>query len=79
MLRSILKEEKIDCNRHGYYLASSGVVAWEDLYRQMAKTLAKHGVVDDDELHEASDESLEQASQAFGCPKEFVSVEMGGA
>jgi len=64
-----LSEEQIDCNRQGYYLASPGVIAWSDLYKQMAKALAKRGVVEDDTLHDASTESLEEAAKALGCPK----------
>jgi hypothetical protein len=79
LLRKILSEEHIACNQQGYYLASPGTVAWSDLYKQMAKGLAKRGVVEDDTLHDASDESLEEAAKALGCPKEFVPVEMGGS
>jgi hypothetical protein len=79
LLRKILGEEHIACNQQGYYLASPGAVAWSDLYKQMAKGLAKRGVVEDDTLHDASDESLEEAAKALGCPKEFVPVEMGGS
>ena len=45
----------------------------------MAKALAKLGVVEDDALHDATVESLEEAAKALGCPKEFVPVEMGGS
>jgi hypothetical protein len=79
LLRKILSGKQICHNRQGYYLASSGAVAWSDLYKQMAKALAKRGVVEDDTLHEAHAESLEQAAKALGCPKEFVPVEMGGS
>jgi hypothetical protein len=74
-----LGEEQIDCNRSGYYLASPGAIAWSDLYKHMAKALAKRGVVQDDTLHSASADSLEEAAKALGCPKEFVPVEMGGS
>lgn len=79
LLRKILSEEAIGHNRHGYYLASPGSVAWADLYEEMAKALVQHGAVDDETLHEASDKSLEEAAKALGCPKEFVPVEMGGS
>jgi len=79
LLRKILSEEQIDCNMRGYYLASPGAIAWSDLYKQMAKALAKLGVVEDDALHDATVESLEEAAKALGCPKEFVPVEMGGS
>jgi hypothetical protein len=79
ILRKILSEEQIDCNRDGYYLASSGAIPWSELYKLMAKALAERGVVSDDALHDASAESLEEAAKALGCPKEFVPVEMGGS
>lgn len=79
LLRKILREESIGCNREGYYLASPGSVSWADLYKAMAKPLVQYGAVEDDTLHEASDESLDAAAKALGCPKEFVPVEMGGS
>lgn len=79
LLHNILSEEQIDCNKRGYYLASPGAIAWSVLYKQMAKALAKRGVVQDNMLHDASNESLEEAAKALGCPKEFVPVEMGGS
>jgi hypothetical protein len=79
LLRKILSEEQIGHNQEGYYLASPGAVAWSDLYKRVAEALAKRGVVEDDTLHEASVESLEEAGKALGCPKEFVPVEMGGS
>ena len=74
-----MSEEQIDCNRRGYYLAYPGGIAWSDLYKQMAKALAKREVIEDDTLHNASTGSLEAAAEALGCPKEFVPVEMGGS
>ena len=74
-----MSEKQIDCNKRGYYLASPGAIAWSDLYKQMAKALAKRGAVEDDTLDDASSQSLEEAAKALGCPKEFVPVEMGGS
>jgi hypothetical protein len=79
ILRKIISEEQIGHNQKGYYLASPGAVAWSDLYMRFAEALAKRGVVEDDTLHEANVESLEEAAKALGCPKEFVPVEMGGS
>lgn len=79
ILAKILNEESIDHGRNGYYLASPGSIAWTDLYKQMAKALAKRRVIDDDTVHEVSDESLEEAAKALGCPKGVVPVQMGGA
>lgn len=79
LLVKILEGEEIENGRNGYYLASPGSIAWTDLYKQMAKALAKRGVIDDDTVHEVSDESLEEAGKALGCPKEIVPVQMAGA
>ena len=79
ILRNILSEKAIDQGRKGYYLAAAGFVQWSDLYKQMAVALAKNGAVDDDSIHRPSDESMEAAAKALGCPKEFVPVEMAGS
>jgi len=79
LLIKILKEEKLDNGRNGYYLASPGSIAWTDLYKKMAEALAKRGVIDDDTVQEVSDDSLEEAGKALGCPKAVVPVQMGGA
>jgi hypothetical protein len=79
ILRNILSEKAIDQGRKGYYLAAAGSVQWSDLYKQMAVALAKNGAVDDDSIHRPSDESMEAAAKALGCPKEFVPVEMAGS
>jgi hypothetical protein len=79
ILRKILSDEVIQQGRKGYYLAAAGSIEWSDLYKQMAKALAKSGAVDDDKIHKPSDQSMEAAAQALGCPKEFVPVEMGGS
>lgn len=79
LLAKILEEEEIDHGRQGYYLASPGSIAWTDLYKQMAKALAKRGVIENDTVHQVSDESLEEAAKALGCTKGIVPVQMGGA
>ena len=79
LLRSMLAGKDIDYGRNGYYLASSGNVAWSDIYTAMAKALVKRGAVDTAEVGEVSDEVLEQAAKVFECPKAFVPVQMGGS
>jgi hypothetical protein len=79
ILRNILSEKAIGQGRKGYYLAAAGSIEWSDLYKQMAKALAKSGAVDDDGIHRPNDQSMEAAAKALGCPKEFVPVEMGGS
>ncbi|KAJ9623540.1 hypothetical protein H2203_005802 [Taxawa tesnikishii (nom. ined.)] len=78
LLRKVLSNEPIPHNKNGYYLASSGLVAWDDLYAALAEALAKRRVVDDAAVEEADDKSLERMAQVLGCRKEFVPVQVGG-
>jgi len=65
--------------KQGYYLAASGSVAWVDLYSAMARALARHGVVEDDEVKPATtDDVLIKMGTALGCPKELVPLQLGG-
>lgn len=78
LLSKILEGENVDHGRHGYYLASSGSVAWEDLYSGIAKCLLQKGVIDDDEIPLADDPALQKMAAALGVPKEFVAFSLGG-
>ncbi|KAJ4366179.1 hypothetical protein N0V83_007814 [Neocucurbitaria cava] len=78
LLRSILSGENPESGRNGYYLASSGSVAWSDIYTAIARALAKRGVVDNEVVKEADDVILAEMGEALGCPKEFVAVQLGG-
>lgn len=78
LLRSILAGENPGYGREGYYLASSGSVAWSDIYAVIAKALAKRDVVDSEVVQEADDAILAKMGEALGCPKEFVAVQLGG-
>ncbi|KIX99374.1 uncharacterized protein Z520_04950 [Fonsecaea multimorphosa CBS 102226] len=78
LLRAILKGEKPGSGKHGYYLASSGHVAWEDLYAAIAGALAKRGAVDDETVQPATEQTLERMGKALGCPKELVALQLGG-
>ncbi|OAP57684.1 hypothetical protein AYL99_08422 [Fonsecaea erecta] len=84
LLRGILSgdgERRPGSGKHGYYLASSGHVAWEDLYAAMAKALAARGVVDHayaSTIEQATEDTLEAMGKALGCPKELVAMQVGG-
>ncbi|KIW29076.1 uncharacterized protein PV07_04919 [Cladophialophora immunda] len=78
LLRGILAGKRPGSGKHGYYLASSGHVAWEDLYAAMAARLTERGVVDDGAVERATEQTLEQMGAALGCPKELVAVQLGG-
>ena len=70
--------EEIACNKQGYYLASSGSIAWEDLYSAIAKPLTARGVIDDASVTQADDEALGCMGEALGCDSSFVPVQLGG-
>ncbi|KAF2718913.1 NAD(P)-binding protein [Polychaeton citri CBS 116435] len=78
MLRGILTGEPLEYGKQGYYLASSGTVAWDDLYSALARALAKRGVIDDTEVLQADDKALQGMADALGCGKEFVGVQLAG-
>ena len=78
LLRNILARDDVGYGKRGFYLASPGSVAWDDIYGAMATALAKRGVVDDDKIAEAKDDDLEKMGEALGCPKEVVAVQVGG-
>jgi hypothetical protein len=60
-----LSDENPGYGKNGYYLASSGGVAWIDLYTAVAKSLAKRGVIESAEVKKADDAALEQIAQAL--------------
>jgi hypothetical protein len=78
LLESILLGHGMGHGKNGYYLASSGSVAWRDIYVAMAKALAERKVVGSSEVQKADDVVLEKIGQALGCPKELVPVQIGG-
>ncbi|KAI1384351.1 NAD(P)-binding protein [Hypoxylon trugodes] len=78
LLRKILAENNPNHGRNGYYLASSGSIAWDDLYDSVATALAKQNVVSDSSVALANDSILEGMGAAIGYPKEFVHVQLGG-
>lgn len=78
ILRRILSGQDPGHGKNGYYLASPGSVAWDDLYSAMAKRLAERNVVDSDKVVMADDAAMEKMAEALRCPKEFVAVQIGG-
>jgi dTDP-4-dehydrorhamnose reductase len=78
LLKSILRNENPEYGKNGYYLASSGSVAWYNLYTAMAKALAKREVIASAEVKKTDDAALNRMTQALSCPKYFFAVQMGG-
>jgi D-ribose pyranose/furanose isomerase RbsD len=78
LLESILSGANPSYGKAGYYLASSGSVAWLDIYTAIAKALAVRKVVESEEVKEANDAALDNMAQALGCPKTLIPVQVGG-
>jgi hypothetical protein len=78
ILHKLLNDEDIGHGRNGYFLAASGHVAWDDIYSVMAKHMARKKMVTSDLVEGANDAVLERMDQALGCPKNFVSLQLGG-
>jgi hypothetical protein len=78
LLQSILLDKKPGHGKDGYYLASSGIVAWRDIYASMAKALAARNVVESSEVKPVDATALEKIGQALGCPSALVPVQIGG-
>lgn len=78
ILRGILEGRDIGSGERGYFLASPGSVAWEDIYGVMAKALEKRGVVDSEEVERADEGALEKMGEGLECPAGFVGMQLGG-
>ncbi|KAI0095835.1 hypothetical protein GGR51DRAFT_544578 [Nemania sp. FL0031] len=78
LMRKILLGENPGYGKSGYYLASPGSVAWDDLYDAMAVALKKRGVITEDTVLAANDESIEAMGKSLGCPGALVPVMIGG-
>ncbi|KAJ4287558.1 hypothetical protein N0V90_012261 [Kalmusia sp. IMI 367209] len=78
ILRGILEGRDIGHGKNGYFLASPGSVAWEDIYAAMAKALKKKGVVDDESVGVADKDVLEKMGEGMECPGHFVPMQLGG-
>lgn len=78
ILRAILAGENPSHGKDGFYLASSGLVKWHDLYRALSKRLLERNVIDDDPITPADDAALEQMATVLKGMKSFVPAEIGG-
>lgn len=78
ILRAILAGKDLGHGKAGYFLASPGSVAWDDLYTAIAAALAKRNRIGDNTVVPANDSILEQIGEALGCPAQFVPVQIGG-
>ncbi|KAI8170063.1 hypothetical protein K4K49_005438 [Colletotrichum sp. SAR 10_70] len=64
LLRAILNGDNPGSGKNGYYLASAGSVAWDDLYAAMAKALFKRGIISTDEVMQADQKAVDIMAKA---------------
>jgi hypothetical protein len=73
-----LKDQDPQHGKVGYYLASSGSVAWIDLYQAMAKRLYEKGVIDSEEVTRAGETEIAEMAKGLGAPPKYVRLQLGG-
>ncbi|KAL4960536.1 uncharacterized protein BDV14DRAFT_182465 [Aspergillus stella-maris] len=78
ILRGILEEKDIGHGRSGFFLASPGTVAWDDIYAAFAKALAKRGVIDDASVETADETALKKMEQGLDLGNGPVAIQLGG-
>lgn len=62
----------------GYYLASSGLVSWSDIYASFARSLFSRGLISTPDVSLAGDKELEEIAKVLRCEKDEVAVQVGG-
>ncbi|OJJ77419.1 hypothetical protein ASPBRDRAFT_70828 [Aspergillus brasiliensis CBS 101740] len=78
LLRKMLLGEKIGSGKNGYYLASSGLLAWDQIYSAISAALARRNIVDSDAVQDAREGTLDQMGQALDVEPSSVPVLLGG-
>lgn len=79
LLNKILNGEDVPHSKHGYFLCSPGLIAWEDIYAAIAKALLGRGLINSPELTLADDTILEKMGPALGMEgKSSVVGKIGG-
>ncbi|KAI0409405.1 hypothetical protein F4802DRAFT_546478 [Xylaria palmicola] len=78
LMRKILSGGNPSYGKNGYYLASPGSVAWDDIYAAMAKALAKRGIVADETVVKAGGQDLDAMAKGLGCTVDQVAIMIAG-
>lgn len=78
LLKAILENKNPDHGKNGFYLASSGKVAWHDIYAGISKALARRGIITDERIDLMDEEALEKIAKAQGVSPSSVIVKIGG-
>ncbi|KAI2641193.1 hypothetical protein GGS21DRAFT_547532 [Xylaria nigripes] len=79
IMHRILAGDNPGHGKNGYYLASSGSVAWDDIYAALATALAKRNVVTDDTVVMANEKITKSMGKALGCPGNLVGLQLAGS
>lgn len=74
----MIADEPLDHGKKGYYLVSSGSVAWDDIYKAMGKTLKKHGVISDTVVAIADPGIIEKIAAFNNVPRDVMTTFFGG-
>lgn len=78
LLRAILNGDNPGSGKNGYYLASAGSVAWDDLYAAMAKALFKRGIISTDEVMQADQKAVDIMAKGMGVDTSLVEMGLAG-
>ncbi|KAJ5737773.1 NAD(P)-binding protein [Penicillium malachiteum] len=78
LLTAILEDKNPSHGKNGFYLASSGKVAWHDIYTGIADALARRAIIEDGTVHLMNDTALEKIAKAQKVPSSCVVVKIGG-
>lgn len=80
LLRAVLQSRSVRCGKVGYFLASSGGLRWEELYKGMARRLKERGVIESSEVSSAREDEgvLKKMGEGMSCPHELVGLMLGG-
>lgn len=78
LLRQILRGENPDHGKNGFYLASSGNVAWIDVYSAVAQALAKRRIIADATVTTADDVALAKMAEALKTTSASVPIRIAG-
>ncbi|KAJ5096722.1 NAD(P)-binding protein [Penicillium angulare] len=78
LLNAILSDKSPHHGKDGFYLASSGKIAWHDIYAGIAKALARRGIIKSPEAELMNDTALEKIASAQNVSPSSVIVKIGG-
>ncbi|KAB8204132.1 NAD(P)-binding protein [Aspergillus parasiticus] len=79
LIRAILDGQNPGYGKHGYYLASSGSVCWDDIYVGVGKALKQRGIIENDTVAPIADGDLERVASALNVEPSSVVVKIGGS